>query len=196
MRKRPGGVESRSRLPSLACSSIAFQFAGVVAGGRQLAQCTNCGLSFPLTGIARETGASAPHASREKSRPGMQHATIVPDSATKVTNQVIRALRLVGSRLAGCATEPSVISEGGCTARCPVRGPAHCKRQSEQSQFFWYRNPFPDSADHRNLQNLAVFVCFHSGAPHRDRTGVSRRQTPSALPAKLTARVEGARGFW
>src|SRR5208337_1069340 len=120
---------------------IAFQFAGVVAGGRQLAQCTNCGLSFPLTGIARETGASAPHASREKSRPGMQHVTIAPDSATKVTNQAIRALRLVGPRLAECATEPSVISEGGCTGRCPVRGPAHCKRQSEQSQFFWYRNP-------------------------------------------------------
>src|SRR5208337_281703 len=142
MRKRPGCVESRSRLPSLACSrSSRSNLLGVVAGGRQLAQCTNCGLSFPLTGIARETGASAPHASREKSRPGMQHVTIAPDSATKVTNQAIRALRLVGPRLAECATEPSVISEGGCTGRCPVRGPAHCKRQSEQSQFFWYRNP-------------------------------------------------------
>src|SRR5260370_41356962 len=36
---------------------------------------------------------------------------------------------------------------------------------------------------------LPVFVPFHNGAPRRDRTGVPRSRTPSALPAKLTARA-------
>src|SRR5258708_19328408 len=40
---------------------------------------------------------------------------------------------------------------------------------------------------------LPVFVPFHNGAPRRDRTGVPRSRTPSALPAKLTARELRAR---
>src|SRR5713101_8619153 len=40
---------------------------------------------------------------------------------------------------------------------------------------------------------LPVFVPFHNGAPRRDRTGVPRSRTPSALPAKLTARIGGER---
>src|SRR5260370_41249112 len=40
---------------------------------------------------------------------------------------------------------------------------------------------------------LPVFVPFHNGAPRRDRTGVPRIRTPSALPAKLTARALRAR---
>src|SRR5258708_11079094 len=36
---------------------------------------------------------------------------------------------------------------------------------------------------------LPVMVPFYNGAPRRDRTGVPRSRTPSALPAKLTARA-------
>jgi hypothetical protein len=44
---------------------------------------------------------------------------------------------------------------------------------------------------------LSIFARFHDGAPHRDRTGVSRRRTPSALPAKLTTRaLMGATNFF
>ncbi len=40
---------------------------------------------------------------------------------------------------------------------------------------------------------LPVFVPFPNGAPRRARTGVPRSRTPSALPAKLTARALRAR---
>ena len=61
---------------------------------------------------------------------------------------------------------------------------------------FFGTGSFTHSADNRNQQSVAGFVRFHNGAPHRDRTGVSRRRTPSALPAKLTARaLRGADEF-
>src|SRR5882724_8295690 len=37
----------------------------------------------------------------------------------------------------------------------------------------FFGTAFTHSADHRNLGALPVFVRFHNGAPHRDRTGVS-----------------------
>ena len=55
--------------------------------------------------------------------------------------------------------------------------------------FFGTGPPFTYSADHKNLRSLVCFCPLSNGAPHRDRTGVSRRRTPSALPAKLAARA-------
>src|SRR5260370_5555056 len=56
--------------------------------------------------------------------------------------------------------------------------------------------PEPPSLIQQNIGiygAVPVFVRFHNGAPRRDRTGVPRSRTPSALPAKLTARALRAR---